>query len=227
MKPPLFSRLNLLTIDARRPVLAEKPTVLEDSKTYRPQICGRVYESTARRSRRLGGCITERMHHGIRCFALATPPALPSCTGLPPPDRQSIMASRPSPFAIERARRGSFLPSVRSRIDSWVSDPAVHGLRTLHFRCSSLGLHPDWFATRVHRRIVQARWEADVRIIEGGHLIIFGAGRVRLSEVLCGPETSLPEPGLLFHSAIRHERSASLHPGGIVEYSGVFRSRSR
>ncbi len=92
----------------------------------------------------------------------------------------------------------------------------------LAFQVFNRALHPDWFATRVYRRIPQERWEADVRIIEGGHVIIFGTGSVRLTEVLCGPETSLPEPGLLFRSAIRTERSTSLRPGGIVEYQTCF-----
>ncbi len=83
-------------------------------------------------------------------------------------------------------------------------------------------VHPDWFATRVYRRVPQERWEADVRIIEGGHAITFGTGQVRLTEVLSGPETPLPEPGLLFHSTIKTERSTSLHPGGIVEYQACF-----
>ncbi len=92
----------------------------------------------------------------------------------------------------------------------------------LAFQVFDRAVHPDWFATRVYRRIPQSRWEAGVRIIEGGHAVIFGTGKIRLTEVLSGPETPLPEPGLLFHSAIRTERSASLFPGGLVEYQACF-----
>src|SRR6516225_7438814 len=92
----------------------------------------------------------------------------------------------------------------------------------LAFQVFNRAVHPDWFSTRVYRRIPQEKWEADVRIIEGGHAVIFGTGPIRLTEVLAGPETTLPEPGLVFHSAIRNERSASLHPGGIVEYQACF-----
>jgi hypothetical protein len=92
----------------------------------------------------------------------------------------------------------------------------------LAFQVFNRALHPDWFATRVYRRIPQERWGADVRIIEGGHAIVFGTGPIRLTEVLCGPETSLPEPGLLFQSAIKTERSTSLQPGGIFEYQACF-----
>jgi hypothetical protein len=90
------------------------------------------------------------------------------------------------------------------------------------FRVFSRSVHPDWFSTRLCRRIAQARWEADVRIIEGGHAINFGAGAIRLTEVLSGPETLLPDPGLLFHSTVRCERTASLLPGGNVAYHACF-----
>ncbi len=83
-------------------------------------------------------------------------------------------------------------------------------------------LHPDWFAVRRHRRYSQAAWEADVRIIEGGHAIIWNAGGVRLSEVLAGPETRLPEPGLLYHATLRHEQSTALRPGEQTEYQTCF-----
>ena len=41
---------------------------------------------------------------------------------------------------------------------------------------------------------------------------------IRLTEILSGPETVLPEPGLLFHSHLRRERSTHLRPGGLIEY---------
>src|SRR3954452_2694556 len=88
----------------------------------------------------------------------------------------------------------------------------------LAFQVFGRTIHPDWFAVRGHRRITQEGWEADVRIIEGGHAILFRVGTQRISEVLSGPNTALPEPGLLYHSPVRHERSTTLRPGGAVEY---------
>jgi hypothetical protein len=90
------------------------------------------------------------------------------------------------------------------------------------FQVFARAVHPDWFAVRQHRRVTQDAWEADVRIIEGGHAIIFRSGAVRLTEVLAGPETHLPEPGLLFHSPIRRERSVSLCPADVLEYQTCF-----
>lgn len=92
----------------------------------------------------------------------------------------------------------------------------------LTFHVFNRAIHPDWFSTKLHRRIPHARWETDIRIIEGGHAFIFRAGQVRLTEILAGPETVLPEPGVLFHSGIRAERSATLHSGGTVEYQTCF-----
>ncbi|MFO0907616.1 MAG: DUF2617 family protein [Isosphaeraceae bacterium] len=92
----------------------------------------------------------------------------------------------------------------------------------LTFQVFGRVLHPDWFGVRSHQRIGQGGWEADVRIIEGGHAIVFRSGSVRVTEVLSGPETALPEPGLLFHSHLNREHSAVLHPGGGIEYQTCF-----
>ena len=88
----------------------------------------------------------------------------------------------------------------------------------LTFRVFDRTLHPDWFATREFRRIEQLGWEADLRIIDGGHAVVFRAGTIRLAEILSGPETTLPEAGLVFHSHLRREKSATVRPGGGVEY---------
>lgn len=88
----------------------------------------------------------------------------------------------------------------------------------LMFQVFGRTLHPDWFAVRAHRRVAVDGWQADLRIIEGGHAIVWRSGEIRLTEVLAGPSTLLPEPGLLFHSPIRHEREASLRPGVGIEY---------
>ena len=77
---------------------------------------------------------------------------------------------------------------------------------------------PEWFAVRGHRRVTRTGWEADVRIVEGGHAIVWGSGGARLSEVVAGPEIPLPEPGRLFHATAKRERSVRLAPDGRVEY---------
>ena len=51
----------------------------------------------------------------------------------------------------------------------------------LMFQVFSRSVHPDWFAVRAHRRLTLEGWEADLRIIEGGHAVVFRSGRVRLT----------------------------------------------
>jgi hypothetical protein len=92
----------------------------------------------------------------------------------------------------------------------------------LSFQVFGRALHPDWFAVKGHRRVTQTGWEADIRIIEGGHAIVWSSGPIRLSEILAGPETPLPERGLLYHSAVRHERTTSLRPDERIEYQTCF-----
>jgi hypothetical protein len=92
----------------------------------------------------------------------------------------------------------------------------------LSFRVFARALHPDWFTVKEHRHVVQDGWDADVRVVEGGHVIHWRFDRIRLTEVLAGPDVILPEPGLLFHSGLRHERSATLRPGDGVEYQTTF-----
>ena len=86
----------------------------------------------------------------------------------------------------------------------------------------SRAVHPEWFAVREHIRVIQEGWEADIRIIEGGHALVFRSGRVRLTEILSGSANEFPDSGLLFHSRIRHERVARLRPNPAIEYQAAF-----
>jgi hypothetical protein len=88
----------------------------------------------------------------------------------------------------------------------------------LAFQVFNRSLHPEWFSTREFRRVEQKRWTADVRIVDGGHTVIFLSGSVHLTEVLCGPQTPLPECGRLFYAQMRRERSTILRPDGMTEY---------
>ncbi len=88
----------------------------------------------------------------------------------------------------------------------------------LSFQVFGRAIHPDWLAVCKHLRLMRTGWEADVRLIEGGHAIVWSSGACRVSEILSGPETPLPEPGLLFHSPVVRERSIELHPSVRVDY---------
>ena len=88
----------------------------------------------------------------------------------------------------------------------------------LTFQVFNRTLHPDWFATRefTARRATwmgggpqDHRWGPCRRLPLGVH---------PPDRDLVGPETTLPEAGLLFHSHLRRERSTILRPGGTIEY---------
>lgn len=100
--------------------------------------------------------------------------------------------------------------SGRSRVDELVFQ--VHG-RTLH---------PEWFAVRRHRRLARGGWELDVRIIEGGHVLLWSYGTVRLAEVLTAPDAPDPMSSPLFQAPVRQERSTSLRPTDQVSYQSCF-----
>lgn len=85
-------------------------------------------------------------------------------------------------------------------------------------------VHPDWFVTRAHRRVGRDAWQADIRLVDGGHVVHWTYGTVRMTEVLSPGESPLPESGLLYHSAIRQERTATLRPADGVEYQTCFES---
>ena len=102
------------------------------------------------------------------------------------------------------------------------SSSPVLRVSDLRFQVFARTIHPDWFAVRAHRRVVQDSWEVDVRIVAGGHAISWRSEGFRMTEALIGPETTLPEPGLLLHSQLRHERSAHLQPGGGLDYQTSF-----
>ena len=90
----------------------------------------------------------------------------------------------------------------------------------LDLRVYARAIHPDWFAVRGHRRLSKLGWEADLRLVEGGHAVVFAVGDGRVSEVLADSRLELPDVGLRHHGPVRRERSASL-AAGRVEYHGV------
>jgi hypothetical protein len=90
----------------------------------------------------------------------------------------------------------------------------------LSLRVYSRGLHPDWFRTLAFRRVVQTGWEADIRLIAGGHAILFASGSARVAEILSAPAAG--GPTTIYDSALRAERMAHLHPAPGVEYQTCF-----
>lgn len=92
----------------------------------------------------------------------------------------------------------------------------------LALRVFDRSVHPEWFSVLEHRRVFRREWEADLRIVEGGHVIVWGAGIERLSEVLIVSDIPLPETGRVYESPVRRERSKKLTTAGRVEYQTCF-----
>ena len=90
------------------------------------------------------------------------------------------------------------------------------------FRVFGRSLHPDWFSVRVHQRVVQDGWDADVRLLDGGHAVHWRCERHRLTELLVPAGLVLPDMGQLYQSQLGHEKSTSLRPGQGVEYLTSF-----
>jgi hypothetical protein len=97
---------------------------------------------------------------------------------------------------------------------SKVADLQLHVFRSV--------VSPDWFTVRASRRVSRTSWEADVRIIEGGHAITWGSGAFRFNEILVGCENPIPENGRMFYSGVKRERSTRLAPDPRIEYQSCF-----
>lgn len=94
----------------------------------------------------------------------------------------------------------------------------------LLFQVFDRAVHPDWFVPRQHRRCVRDTWQADIRIVDGGHVITWASGSVRLTESLVEASAARPEQGRLFCSPIHRERSTVLRPAEGIEYQSCFES---
>lgn len=88
----------------------------------------------------------------------------------------------------------------------------------LAFQLFQKPIHPEWLSIRAHRRFAQGEWEADVRIIDGGHAVGFRSGSIVLTEILAGPDWLPTASKLLIHEPVRRERSIAIRPSGLVDY---------
>lgn len=86
------------------------------------------------------------------------------------------------------------------------------------FRVFGKAIHPEWFSVRAYERFALGPWEADVRIVEGGHLVAFTAGGTTVTEVLAARDAPLPIGGLLLESPVDGERTEAVRAGRNVAY---------
>ena len=75
---------------------------------------------------------------------------------------------------------------------------------SLRFRVIATSIHPEWFTVKAHRRIEGSTWRADLRIVEGGHLVCWRFGPIMLTELLVPEDLPLPELPSLCCGSTRH-----------------------
>jgi hypothetical protein len=81
-------------------------------------------------------------------------------------------------------------------------------------------LHPELFNILGSQRVVRRAYEADIWLVEGGHVITFAAGDNTLTEVIVtNPDTNvLTDRGLVQSIPCRGERYHEMTSGGNVRY---------
>ena len=80
-------------------------------------------------------------------------------------------------------------------------------------------LHPELFKILATERVLRRAYEADVWLIEGGHVIAFTAGKNTLSEVILTNGEPLTDRGLLQSIPCRGEKYHEMTaPGGNIKY---------
>lgn len=97
--------------------------------------------------------------------------------------------------------------------------------RTKQRRCSGLTLmlyqrtlHPELFKIHATEQVSRRTYDADLWIVEGGHVITFTAAKNTLTEVIINSPTSLTDRGLIQSIPCRGERYHEMTAPGNVKY---------
>jgi hypothetical protein len=94
--------------------------------------------------------------------------------------------------------------------------------RTKQRRCSGLtlmlyqrSLHPELFKIHATEQVSRRMYEADVWLVDGGHVIAFNAGKNALTEVIVNSAPALTDRGLIQTIPCRGERYHEMTAGNI------------
>jgi len=80
-------------------------------------------------------------------------------------------------------------------------------------------LHPELFKISGTEKVVRRAYEADIWLVEGGHVIMFTAGKNTLTEVIVTSNDPLTDRGLLQSIPCRGEKYHEMTaPGGNIRY---------
>ena len=76
-------------------------------------------------------------------------------------------------------------------------------------------LHPELFKILTNERVVRRAYEADIWLVEGGHVIMFTAGKHTLTEVIVTNNEPLTDRGLMQSIPCRGEKYHEMTANGI------------
>ncbi|RYE48116.1 MAG: DUF2617 family protein [Hyphomicrobiales bacterium] len=97
--------------------------------------------------------------------------------------------------------------------------------RTKQRRCSGLTLmlyqrtlHPELFKLHAQDQVTRRMYEADVWLVDGGHVITFSSGKNTLTEVIVNAAPALTDRGLIQTIPCRGERYHEMTSGENIKY---------
>jgi Protein of unknown function DUF2617 len=79
-------------------------------------------------------------------------------------------------------------------------------------------LHPELFKIHATEQVSRRAYEADIWLVEGGHVIGFTAGKTTLAEVIVTGQNQLPDRGLIQSIPCRGEKYHETTIGGNIKY---------
>jgi hypothetical protein len=79
-------------------------------------------------------------------------------------------------------------------------------------------LHPELFRILASEQVSRRAYEADIWLVEGGHVISFSAGKNTLTEVIVTNHEPLTDRGLLQTIPCRGEKYHEMMSGGNIRY---------
>jgi Protein of unknown function DUF2617 len=79
-------------------------------------------------------------------------------------------------------------------------------------------LHPELFKILGAEQVTRRAYEADIWLVDGGHVISFTAGKNTLTEVIATSGDPLPDRGLLQTIPCRGEKYHEMQAGGNIKY---------
>jgi hypothetical protein len=79
-------------------------------------------------------------------------------------------------------------------------------------------LHPELFKIYATEQVSRRAYEADIWLVEGGHVISFTAGKTTLAEVIVTGPNQLPDRGLMQSIPCRGEKYHETTVGANVKY---------